>query len=487
MTIADALSRHAAERPDHPAIVDRESTLTYRALDRQVGAFATQFRVRGIADGDIVGLCLPDTAEHLVALYALARLGAVALPMDHRWTAAERCRVATFFGAKLALTGDGDTVDVGVVRLAMDGAWRAAVAETEPASFAPVPGDRPFILSLSSGTTGRPKGPLHTHAQTAHRFVVHRETFGMGPHDRYLSVLPLYFGGGRGFAMGTLALGGTVELFPPPYEPQALVAAIATRGATIALLVPTILRRLCALPAGDAPLLHGLRLLVSTGAALHPDERDAVRERLTPDYVNFYGSTEGAGATVLLPDHDGAAARSVGQPVFQTEIEVVGDDDRPLAPGEIGRIRYRSPATADGFYNDPDATAEAFRDGWFYPGDLGYLDRDRFLFLVGRSKDVIIRGGANIYPAEIEATLLTLPGVRDAAVVGQRSRDRGEEVAAFVIADDVDEDALIAHCRANLAGYKVPRTVALVDDLPRNSTGKVDKANLAARLPELRD
>ena len=232
-------------------------------------------------------------------------------------------------------------------------------------------------------------------------------------------------------------------------------------------------------------MLGDLRLLYTTGAVLHPDERKEVLARVSPNLINYYGSTEGGGISVLLPEHGGAAETSVGKAVSTTEIEVVDEAHEPVAAGETGRIRYRGPCVADGFHNDPEASVESFRDGWFYPGDLGRLDGAGFLYLVGRAKDMIIRAGVNIYPEEVEQSLLTHPAVRDAAVLGWPSPDKGEEVAAFVVTSRaVSEETLRDHCRASLAPYKVPRGIFFVDDLPKNAMGKVVKPDLAARLPD---
>lgn len=486
MTITDRLVDHARRRPDHPAVVDGSRRLTYSEFDWLVRRTASHLHDLGVRAGEIVGVCLADSADHLVVLYALARGGNVILPMDRRWTAAERERIAVFFGAVLVVHEVDEPVADTLRTITLDHAWRDAVANSPgDIDFAGV-GDTPLVLSLSSGTTGIPKGPLHTHAHTKHRFRVYEESVGFGPEDRYLSAIPLYFGGGRGFAMGTLYLGGTVIFFPPPYEADALVSAVNAHEASCTLLVPTILRRLLALPNEDRPLLGRLKVLVSTGAALHPEERDAILDRLCPNFVNLYGSTEGASATILLPEHRGKVSRSVGCPVVDTAVEIVDDEDRLVPANAVGRIRYRSAATPDGFYRNPEASAEAFHDGWFYPGDLGYMDENGFLYLSGRSKEMIIRGGVNVFPTEIEETLLAHQRVRDAAVVGWPSPEMGEEIAAFVVINGgVEEAELLAHCRTTLARYKVPRSVFFVDDLPKNSVGKVRKDMLAQRLPEL--
>ena len=480
MNLADMLDHQARRRPGHPAIVDGGRVIAHRDLAPLVRRTAAHMLDLGARPGDVIGVALGDSADHLIALYAVARMGGVILPMDWRWTEGEKRRIAEFFGAVMVLAEPGDAVPN---RAVLDRQWRAAVAAADGARRFADDADAPVVLSLSSGTTGLPKGPALTHRQFLARWITQFVTLTFCEHDRYLSATPLYFGGGRSFAMSALYAGATVILFPPPYEPADLAAAAARHRATTTLLVPTILRRLLDIAPGDGKLLGGLRLLLSTGAILHPEERAAVIERLSPGYINYYGSTEGGGVSVLMPDHPEAAAKSVGSVVFGTELEIVDDDHVPLAAGEIGHIRYRGPGVADGFYRDPEASAECFRDGWFYPGDLGRLDGDGFLHLAGRTRDVIIRGGANIYPAEIEETLLLHDAVSDAVVVAWPSPELGEEVAAFVIGDDgAGEDALRAHCGTLLAPYKVPRAIIFLDAFPKSPLGKVDKAKLAERL-----
>ena len=480
--VAAWLDDHAIRRPHHAAIVERDTTITYGALAPRVRRTARYLGAQGIRAGDIVGVCLRDSAEHLLVMFALARLGAAILPLDWRWTAGEKSRVARSFAISRAVIEAGDAIE-GCSCLPVDATWTKAIANEADDVGCAAGGRQPLVLSLSSGTTGRPKGPMLTHAQFASRLIIQWVTLGFSQHDRYLSATPLYFGGGRSFSMGSLFSGGTVVLFPPPYEPQELVDAVAAFRATTLLLVPTQLRRLLAL-GGPAPLLGTLRKLLSTGAVLHPEERREVMARICPEFINYYGTTEGGGISVLLPEHSGDAARSVGEPVFATEVQVVDQQGAPVAPGGVGLVRYRGPSVAEAFYRDPEASKEAFRDGWYYPGDLGRLSPDGHLYLVGRTRDIIIRAGVNIYAAEIEQVLLQHPAVRDAAAVPWPSGINGEEVAAFVVpAGNIDVEGLREHCQSRLAPYKVPLGFFFVSDLPKSSAGKVLKDELAARLP----
>lgn len=483
--ITDALVHHARARADHPAIVQDKTCVTYAALYLRVQKMASGLTGRGLRPGDVVGIALRDSIEHLTALFALPRAGIVMLPMDWRWTAGEQERVARHFGARNVLCEPGAARLAGVECIVLDDACREAMASADPRKGGQ-PGGGPLLMSLSSGTTGRPKGPRLSHYQFMRRFLVYWMNLGVNSDDVYLSATPLYFGASRTFAMAVLYCGGTVRMFPPPYAPEVLCEEVARTGTTAMFLVPTVLRRLLALPDAALAPLRAVRRLVSIGASMFPGERAEILSRLTPGFIDYYGSTEGGGTTYLTRHDADRFSTSVGRAVFGIELECVDDAHRPLAPGEVGRIRVRGAVVATEFWNDPEASREAFHDGWYYPGDLGTLDEHGYLYLKGRAKDMIIRGGVNIYPAEVEEVLQSHPAVIDSAVVGWPSPEFNEEVAAFVILGQPATPAeLREHCRGSLAPYKVPREVFVVEEFPRNTLGKAIKSELAARLPAL--
>ncbi len=482
--LAEQLSLHARHRPGKTAVIQGETRISYLELDRMVRQRAAALLDRGVRPGERVGVALDDSIEHLLMLWALARAGAVILPMDCRWLEPEKARLAAHFEPALVLVEPAMAFS-GANCLELGEAWQRQVQDASPdREFAD--GDCGLVLSLSSGTTGRPKGPMVSHHKFASRFWTHFIDLGFGSRETYLNATPLYFGGGRSFCMSTLYAGGTVVLLAPPYAPVDLAREVERRAATVLFLVPTLLRRLLGCGAHELQPFQQLKVLVSSGSALGADEREQIRSRICPNFVEFYSSTEGGGITVLSPDDQRVRPGSVGRAVFGVSLQVVDANHQPLPAGEIGRIRYRGAAVADGFHRDPEASAEAFHDGWYYPGDLGTLDEDGYLFLRGRAKDMIIRGGINIHPQEIEAVLLEHPGVADAAVVGWPSVEFNEEVAAFVVARRaLEPNDLREHCRSRLAPYKVPREVFVIDELPKNSVGKVLKSTLAARLPAL--
>ena len=482
--IADMLALHGRQRPRQIAIVQGELTIDYQTLDALIDQRAAHLQALGVQPGDVVGVALRDSAEHLMMLYAVARAGGVILPLDCRWKPFEKQRVTQHFQPRCVVVEAGEAFE-GAHCVATDDTWVQQVAAAQRPSEWP-DGQRGLLLSLSSGTTGRPKGPMLTHQQLVYRFYMHWAELGLGSRERYINATPLYFGGGRAFSMSSLYAGSTVVLCPPPYTPAELAAEVQRTQSTVLFLVPTLLRRLLEEDAATLAPLRGLHTLISSGSALTAQERHRIRTDICPQFLEYYSSTEGGGVSTLSPDDQLRYEESVGRPALSVEVQIVDNEDRLLPYNRVGRIRYRGPAVAQGFHADPEASTEAFKDGWFYPGDLGSMNEEGFLFLRGRAKDMIIRGGVNIYPQEIEATLLAHPAVSDAAVVGWPSREFNEEVAAFVLLKSpVDPQTLTDWCREALASYKVPRQIFIEHTFPRTSLGKVIKAELSARLPAL--
>lgn len=481
MSISEVIRIHGRLRPVKDAIVEGERRISFRSLDRRLDGFCAAMTRLGVTRGESVAVALGDTPEHLIALLGLARLGAVIVPIDHRWNEAEQRTVAAGFAARRILI-EPQRSETGAPWIRIHPAW---FEESDAPYLDPEIGpDSPLIMSLSSGTTGAPKGPCVSHRQYESRFMAYWLNLGFSSNERYVSATPLYFGGGRGFAWGILFAGATVFLYPPPFRPEGLVAYVRDNDASAMFLVPTLARRVLDLDF-EGLAFPGMRCLVSSGSALFPDERRAIRARLTPNLYEMYSSSEGGAVSVLSPWDVEARPDSVGRPCFRVEVEVVDETHTPVPRGETGRLRYRSPASATSYFGDI-TDAEVFRDGWYYPGDLAAIAEDGFIYLRGRTKEMIIRGGVNIYPGDIERLLMRDGTVRDAAVVGVPSRELGEEVAAFVVAagGGHDEAALRKLCGDNLAPYKIPKYFIFVDALPRNSGGKTVKSELVKMLAE---
>ncbi|MEC7490987.1 MAG: class I adenylate-forming enzyme family protein [Pseudomonadota bacterium] len=477
--LATLLNHQALRKPDHTAIIEGERKVDYRTLADRVCKWASYLSFKfGLGVGDVIAVGLRNTADHVIMNWAVVRLGAIILPIDHRWTDTEKRDVIEGFGASAYVTESGEALAVPV---ALNTEFREQADAHPTAEKFPEDEDLPMVLSLSSGTTGSPKGPAVTHRQMRARWVTQLVSLGFTERDRYLSATPLYFGGGRSFTMSATWLGATVIMFPPPFAPEELVSAAAGFEATITLLVPTMLRRLLALEGHVSPPFSGLKSLLSTGALLHENERQSIMEQLCPNFINYYGSTEGGGISILSTEHGDKGSGSVGQVVFGTQVEIVDWAHRPVPSGETGQIRYRGEGVASGFYKNAEADRAAYRDGWFYPGDAGMFDQDGFLHLSGRTKDVIIRGGVNIYPSEVEGPLLSCKGVTDAAVIGIPSHEFGQEIVAFVVGSP-DEGALRRHLSKHIAGYKMPKSFFSVLDLPKSDLGKINRKELKKRV-----
>ncbi len=480
MNLASILRCHADSHGDKTAIEYHNERIGYFELWQRLQGCAAYLHERGIRSGDRVGLALKEHPSHLILHYALARIGAVILPLDQRWTLTEKAGAAKTFNARLLILEEGADVPDGheTVTLAK------VRPDTDPCCLPPMPdhSDLALLISLSSGTTGRPKGALVTHEQMYQRFVSQWVSIGFNSQDRFIGLTPLCFGAGRSFAMAFLAAGATMIIDPPPHKPEQLAVAINASAATATFMVPTQLRALLPLHK-DGLLLPGLNKLLISGAALHPPEATEMRRKISPGLIGYYASSEGGGISVLNTDEFNDYAHTAGRATFRTDIQIVDSGNRPVKTGETGRLRYRGPGVAERFI-DADGTEHATnREGWFYPGDLAAKLDSGHIILRGRDKDVINRGGVNIYPAEIEAVLMQSPAVREVAVVGEASEQYGETVTAFIVTDGaITTNALNEHCQTNLASYKIPSRYVVVDKLPKTTSGKTDKAALSERL-----
>jgi acyl-CoA synthetase (AMP-forming)/AMP-acid ligase II len=482
MNLAEVIARHAVAGPDLVAMVDGDRRVTYRELDHLIRQGGAYLRSLDVQPGDAVAICLKDTADHVIAFLSAARLGATAVPIDWRAPPAERARVARGVGAKLALVDAGDGAVAEVPSLAVDARWYAEAERQDGSQRFPSDTDLPLMIGLTSGTTGVVKGMRVTHGQMHARTIPFDRILAPGPH-RYFSASPLAFSAGRGYCLTHLIRGHTVILHPPLFTAEEYVETANRAAATVGFVVPTILRDLLALPASGELLLPGLQALICAGAPTHPEEKRAALQRVTPNLFEVYGTVGTGPITVLRPEEMAAHAASAGRPAEVWEIEIVDEADRVLPRGGEGRLRVRGPGAASGLDTEAASASEAIRHGWYYTGEIAALDPDGFLYLRGRATDVILRGGSNVYPDEVEAVLAEHAAVAEAAVVGRPSLHLGEEVVAFIVARaPVASDELAAHCRRRLSAYKVPAEIHLVEALPRTNFGKTDRKRLAASL-----
>ncbi|HET9627344.1 MAG TPA: class I adenylate-forming enzyme family protein [Kofleriaceae bacterium] len=490
MTLDQIAARGAARSPDRPAIVvPGGAAITYAALDLAATRFAAALAGRGAAPGTRLLLGNSNTIDFFIALFGAARAGLIAVPVDAQLAPAELDNVIRH-AAPHAVIVDPRTAHLfghtSAPRVTVEAVL--ADAPAAPAAACPVGDDAPALILYTSGTTGTPRGAVYRHAGIARKLDTIRDWFGFGATDRTLCMLPTHFGHGLvSSCLTALHYGGTLVLCRPfDLELLPRVFALADEHAvTTFSTVPTIIRLLLRNQA-IAPPRGRLRFLTCASAPLHPEEAAAFEARFGVPLLNCYGLTEAGTWTAMSspsPDRD---RRAVGTAVG-CEMRAVRRDEAgtvALAAGEIGELEVRGPSLMIGYDRDPAATAAVLRDGWLATGDLGAVDDRGQVFLAGRSKDLIIRAGANVFPPEIEAVLMRHPQVAEAYVVGLDHAVLGEHVAACVVrkpdsaASPLTERDLIAHCRTALAAYKCPDTIRFVDAVPKTSRGKVSRAAL---------
>lgn len=481
--LVERLGHLARERPDDAAVIDGQRTLSYGAVHGAALGAALRLRKAGVGRGDVAGLLLRDSALFLVLVYGLMHLGAIVHPMDPLLAAADREDMLRRFGIKAIICGRDAAAIGSTSMIRVDESWLAPADDRD--SIDGIARDPALAceLAASSGTTGKPKGFLVDHQMQGRRFESFAE-IGIGSGDRYLSIIGLQFNMGLRCALGAVDLGGAVIVNQSFASAAHLAAACAKWGVTWTYMVPYHLRKLLAREESGTPLLPDLRRLLVAGSKLWDRERQAARERVTPHVYEIYGANEVGCVTLAAPDDQVARPESVGRTMPGFELQVVGPEGTPLPPGAVGVIRFRGPGMANGYFRNPEASALQFRAGWFHPGDLGSVDGDGFVVVMGRADDVINVGGIKFHAADVEAALLGHPAVAEAAVVGWTTARMQEVSVGFVVRrGDTDERQLIEHCRRQLARYKVPARIVFVPELPKTGTGKVQRQELRARLP----
>ncbi len=484
MNVVDLITRNAARRPDHPAIVDGDRTVTYGEMVVLAQKTASHLKGLGIKPGDRLGLSLKDNLDHAIAILAAASVGAAIVPIDWRARPAEKRRLAEAFQVAAVLTEPGTPAPDGIPCLPLDETWHASVSAAPRERAFQTDGSHTFILNLSSGTSGQPKGAVVTHGDYQHRVARYPAAYGPDGGYRYLSVMPLCFSAGRNLLLLNLIMGSTVILYPPLFGPEEYLEAATRHHITFAYLVPTAVRWLLNLPERSGPMLPNLRIWGSGTAFMSPDEKREAARRIAPNMMTGYSSSGTGGITCLRPQELAEHAGSVGRPYISMNLEIVDLQDRPVPIGESGRVRCQGPGTSRSYFGGvTDGAGEGIHGDWFYTGELGALDEAGYLHLHGRSSNLIIRGGANIYPEEVEQVILSHNAVVEAAVIGRPSPVLGEEVIAAIVAKrPVEQTDLLAFCRKELSSYKIPTEIRVVRSLPKTTSGKIKRGEVLAQF-----
>jgi long-chain acyl-CoA synthetase len=502
--LATMLRESRMAHPDKPLCRISDLAFSYAQVDEISGRIATSLRAAGLERGDKVAVQLPNLPQFLFTYFGILKAGLVMVPFNPLLRAGEIAYLLANSEAKMLITfesfapeafkgaHEAGGITTYVVNLPGSDQRPEGTKHYDELYFAddsgeiePVSADDTAAIIYTSGTTGKPKGAELTHFQLYMNCTVGGELFDFQEADVSLAVLPLFHVFGLSSVLNvTVRFGGTLVLVPR-FEPGPVLDAIAAHRCTIFSGVPTMYVAL--LHADTAARdLSSLRVGVSGGAAI-PGEVIRAFEEKFPGVVILegYGLSETASCTTFNISAEQRKVLSIGKPIWGVEVRVVGPDGEPLPPGEdnVGEIVIRGHNIMKGYYRNPEATAEAFRGGWFCTGDLAYADKDGYLFIVDRKKDMVIRGGYNIYPREVEEVLFTHPAIAEAAVIGVPHPSMGEEVVAIVVlkpgADATEED-IIGYCKQRLAAYKYPRQVRFASELPKGPTGKILKRELRA-------
>ncbi|MFN8533697.1 MAG: o-succinylbenzoate--CoA ligase [Dehalococcoidia bacterium] len=482
--IPEWLGQRAALTPNRTALSFEGKAWTFAELDRWAEGIAEGLRLRGVRPGDRVALLADNSAAFAAVVHAVPRTGSILLLLNSRLTATELAWQLTDCRASLVI-GD-ERNQVAALRAADEARVRSASLDDlggrEAGRAAPprqIDLDAVHSIVYTSGTTGRPKGALLTFGNQTWSALGSLVNLGLQSDDCWLACLPLFHVGGLAILIRG-AIYGIRTAILRQFEPAAVNAAIDRDRVSIVSAVAIMLQRMLD-ARDDRPFPATLRGVLLGGG---PAPRDLLERatRIGVPVIQTYGLTETASqVTTLAPEDALVRLGSAGKPLFPTEVRIVDTNGQSLPPGAGGEIVVRGPTVSPGYFGSPARPAEE----WLHTGDIGILDRDGYLTVLDRRDDLIVTGGENVYPAEVEAALRTHPLVEDAGVAGVSDADWGQRVIAFVVPSPgatVDIGALVDFCRQRLAGYKAPREIRIVEDLPRNAAGKLLRSELRRRM-----
>ena len=496
-SLRELLERRAALSPDKTFLFSEQDgrAFTYKRFDRLVNRAANMLAARGVGRGDAVSLLMPNSAEYVVAYFACFKTGALAGPVNSLLKPDEMAYVvgnsdasALLYGSEFAgqveeISRRVETLSEVIVFDDAEAATRDHPEELDPTRRVELGADDEAIIIYTSGTTGKPKGCLLTHGNLLANARQIAEWLGFTEDDRLLTVMPLFHMNAVSVTTASALYAGGSTVVSPRFSATKFWQIVSDYGVTSFGSVATMLSMLLAkYPDGIPEGLNTQRLrFAMCGSAPVPAEvLRRFEERFRCLVVEGYGLSESTCRSTFNPPDERRRPGSCGL-ALGNEMKVVDEEDREVADGEPGEIVMRGENVFKGYYKNAEATERAFRGGWFHTGDVGYRDPEGFFHIVDRKSDMIIRGGENIYPREIDEVLYSHPSVAEAAAVGVPDELYGEEVAAFVVLKEgaeVSEEEVIEYCRARLADFKCPKSIRFLEEMPKGPTGKVLKREL---------
>jgi long-chain acyl-CoA synthetase len=491
LNLASIVTESAAKVPEQPAIRLGEAELTYAALDDLSTRMATLLAAKGLKPGDRVGVMLPNVPQFPIAYYGVLRAGCVVVPMN---VLLKRREIAFYLedsGAKLLLAwhgfgaeAAGGAADAGVELIEVEPeGFAALLAEHEPTpGLAETAENDTAVILYTSGTTGKPKGAELTHANLFRNAdVSSRTTSEIAAGDVVFGGLPLFHSFGQTVSMNASLMVGACLTLVPKFDPGEALETMQRDRVTHFYGVPTMYGALLHHPERERYDTSSLRTCITGGASMPVEVLRGFEEAFGAIVLEGYGLSETSPVSSSNhPDRERKPG-SIGTPLEGVEMKVFDEDDNEVAQGEVGEIVIRGHNIMKGYWQRPEATAEAMRGGWFHSGDMAKVDEEGYFYIVDRKKDLIIRGGYNVYPREVEEVLYEHPKIREAAVIGVPHEQWGEEIGAAIVlheGEELDPEEASAYVKERIAAYKYPRLVWFIDELPKGPTGKILKREI---------
>ena len=515
MNLVSCVRQQAAEQPEKIAYHFMGKDTTYGEFEQTIGRFAQGLQNLGVQKGDHVAFLLGNTPHYLIALYATMRLGATAIPVNPIYTQDEISYILRNGDVKAVIALDAllplvevgvkafpevmtfvvceTTADVAEKVAALSPEAKAkthlfsqviasAAGSVEPVDVAQ---DDTAIILYTSGTTGTPKGAMLTHGNVYSNARDVSTYLGYRADDRIIATLPVFHVFALTVVVNAPLISGATVLLAPRFSPSEIFALAKEQQATVFAGVPTMYNFLYLLPEGKPEDFSTIRLAISGGASLPVALLHNFEQKFNVRVSEGYGLSESSPVTCFNPLDRDRKAGSIGTSINNVENRVVDVNGRQVPVGEVGELVVRGPNVMKGYYKMPEETAMAIRDGWLYTGDLAKVDDEGYFYIVDRKKDMIIVGGYNVYPREVEEVLFAHDNVVEAAVVGYPDPNFGEAVHAYIVLKEVaatTTDDILAYCAQHMVKYKVPTVVEILDELPKNTTGKILRRSLKVKV-----
>lgn len=494
--LATLLEQDAKMFPDHPGIIFEGEKITYGELEKKAGQIGQALKTMGVRKGDRVGIHLPNIPEFVMAYFGILKVGATVVPINVMMKRDEIRYVLSNSGARYCFTwkdflpevlpavkeisgfqkmiivggeGNGD----GVALASMMDPSQPTLKTGEVLSEEDL-----AVIFYTSGTTGKPKGAMLTHGNMVSNALATAETYQYCHDDIIISAMPMFHAAGQTNVMTAAFSQGATVVLLPRFSPEKVFEALTRERATVYIGVPTMYFQILYHPESDKFAQNNLRLCL-VGAASMPEKiLKEFGDKFKVPISEGYGLSEAAPVVSHNPVDGIKKPLSIGVPIPGVEMKIFGEDDRELGPGEIGELVIRGPNVMRGYLNRPEETEETLRGGWLHTGDMAYRDEEGYFFIVDRKKEMILTGGFNIYPREVEEVLFTYPKIAEVAVAGIPDLEKGEIAKAFVVlkqGETATQQEILEFCRSRMAVYKAPREVEFLKVLPRNASGKVLK------------